>query len=403
MRIAFVTPEYVSEENFDGGLSGYLERTARGLVALGQCCVVIVGSDRSERIIRDGVEIQRVAVRPRWLYVAERLLGYSVPLAWLWQSWRLNRKLAEIAGAQPFDVVQYASYTGTALFRRGKTPAVVRISSVQQLLHAADGAAHNLRRWLYEWIESLALAKADALFAPSRLIAGRVAARTGRAVAVVESPWTPATYDLDDALYRAALAGKRYLLYFGTLSALKGLAALADALPRLLARYPDLHFVAAGKEQLFQGRGMMEHVRAAAGSAAARILYLGKLPRPVLLPVVANATAVVLPSRMDNLPNTCIEAMGLGRVVVATRGASFEQLISNAENGFLCERDDPDDLLRVLTEVLALESGVLRMIGQRASLSIERLRPELVLPELLRMYENVSADLGCGVTRACGN
>ena len=42
-----------------------------------------------------------------------------------------------------------------------------------------------------------------------------------------------------------------------------------------------------------------------------------------------------LPSKVDNLPNTCLEAMALKRVVIGSRtAASFDQLISDGVNGF---------------------------------------------------------------------
>ncbi len=46
-----------------------------------------------------------------------------------------------------------------------------------------------------------------------------------------------------------------------------------------------------------------------------------------------------LPSRIDNLTNTCIESMALGKVVIGTQGAIFEQLIEDGVNCFLCRID----------------------------------------------------------------
>jgi len=96
---------------------------------------------------------------------------------------------------------------------------------------------------------------------------------------------------------------------------------------------------------------------------------------------------VVLPSRVDNLPNTCLEAMALGRVVVGTRGASFDQLIDDGQNGFLCDIDSPESLRAAVERALALTDAQRATVGASAARRIDELRPEKTIPPLVAFYE----------------
>jgi glycosyltransferase involved in cell wall biosynthesis len=125
-----------------------------------------------------------------------------------------------------------------------------------------------------------------------------------------------------------------------------------------------------------------------AGSCRGRVLYLGKMRHAQLLPVLQHARAVVLPSRMDNLPNTCIEAMAQGQVVIGTRGTSFEQLLEDGESGVLCDVDDPAGLMAAIETVLH-DPAMARTMGERARLRVERLAGPEPLQQLLALYSRI--------------
>ncbi len=90
----------------------------------------------------------------------------------------------------------------------------------------------------------------------------------------------------------------------------------------------------------FNDGAMIDYVRAQAGALHYKIIYPGVLPHAQLLPIIEHASAVVLPSRIDNFPNTCLEAMACGKIVIGTRGTSFEQLIDDGISSFVqrCRR-----------------------------------------------------------------
>src|SRR6185503_2715013 len=107
----------------------------------------------------------------------------------------------------------------------------------------------------------------------------------------------------------------------------------------------DAHVACVGRDmETSLASSMAGYARAQCGSSAARLIMLENLPHSQLYPVIAGAQFIVLPSLIDNSPNACLEAMGLGKVVIGTSGTSFEELITDGVNGFLVPRDDPQAL-----------------------------------------------------------
>jgi glycosyltransferase involved in cell wall biosynthesis len=392
MRIAFVTPEYVTERNFDGGLANFLGRICPALVRMGHEAVVVVATDRAGDKVRDGVEIHQVVVNRSVSSWMNRLTRRRAPTAtrWILQSWALNRACARLHRKRPFDLIQYASYTATGLFRLTGVPAVVRISSYESARQEAYDLKPTPDRRLMAHLDETAVRKADAVFGPSYVVAEKVERETGRTVEVIESPFLPPTERSDPRPYLDLLEGQKFLLFFGTLGVLKGVLTIAEVLDPLLGKQKDLRFVFIGKDGGYRGGPIINHVWKKAGPHRGRVLYLGPMPRTYLQPFVENASAVVLPSRIDNLPNTCLEAMAAGRLVIGTRGASFDQLIRDRENGFLINPDDPADLLETMNEALALPEKIRSRMEQEAARSIERLKGENALDRLVDYYRRIA-------------
>jgi len=386
MNIAFVTPEFVTEECYDGGLANYLARVAPGLVGLGHHVTIIVRSTVDELIDWNGVRVRRVAVGGAPLFfLGSMLRDIRLPLDWIWSGWKLALALRELHRSAPFDVIQYASFTAPALFRLRGVPAVVRLSSYEPLLREAWKVELTFARRLQEYIEKMGLRRADALFSPSRLIAEAAAKRTGRLVEVIESPYARSIDVVDDRPWQELLAGRRYLLFFGSIGVLKGVETIAEIIRPLLESHSDLRVVFVGKDVGFRGRPMMQHVWEMAGPCRGRVLYLGKMRHGQLLPVVRQSLAVLLPSRLDNFPSTCIEAMAEGKAVIGTRGTSFEQLIDDGVSGLLCEIDDPKGLRDAIERLLG-ESGLADSLGAQAQARAARLSGPQPLQALIDFY-----------------
>lgn len=391
MRIAFVTPEFVTEQTtFDGGLSNYLYKVCIALLQMGHQPTVFVSSDRDERITHDGIEVYRVNINynNRWFNLLRFLHkgNVSLPAIWKYIGAQLNKKLAAVHSQQKFDVIQYSSHGAMAYHRIPNVPTIVRVSSYEPLHRIARGVTEPSREDIVvEKLEHEAMLKADALFGPSRITAEAVAKATGREVKVIQTPFVMDIGKLDPSVYNQNLAGKKYLLYFGTLSRLKGMLNIAAITYQLLEQNPELHLVFVGK---VEGQ-MLELVREKAKQHSDRIIWLDRMPHSQLYPIIQHAFAVVSPSLYDNFPNTCIEAMSQSRIVVGTKGTSFEEVITDGKNGFLCEKDNSDSLLATVIKVLNLDESERQKVEAAAAATAQELRPEIVVQKLVEFYTQV--------------
>jgi glycosyltransferase involved in cell wall biosynthesis len=398
LRIAFATPEYVTEHHFDGGLANYLNRVSRLLADAGHDVhVVTLSAEDDAEFEHAGVMVHRVMLGPGWQRL-NRLTRYrfSTTCHWLNVSSRMYRKLKELHRRHPFHLIQYPNYSSCGLFSIPLLRAahVVRASSYQPAWNDAAGLTRSLDIALAEKLEVLQYKLARNVYAPSRALQTLLAEKAAMPrVEVIRTPFYLETRecDWDASVYDQCLRGlkgKPYVLYFGRFQLHKGVQVFARALPRFLERYPDAHAVFVGRDmETPLSPSMAAFARTECGTSASRLIMIDNLPHGQLYPIVAAARLVVLPSLIDNLPNACLEAMGLGKPVIGTTGASFEELITDGVNGFLVPPNDPEGLSEKM--ISAWVDPRLEEIGAAAKRRMADFAPEKTITALLTWYSDV--------------
>jgi glycogen synthase len=391
MRIAFLTTEFVTEDPTSGGLSHYLARVARGCIAFGHTPVIFVQSHVSEKIEYDGITVFRLRPEPGFFVKAvDRLTlrKFSGVLRVFAFAKKCRSVLLDEHRKLSFDMVQAASYNATALCMKGEIPLVVRLSSIEIIWRKAYRKRLTLAQRIFEIQETTALHKADGVYAPSRALAEAARETAGAPVFVVEPPYCVEQIEEDRAA-ADQLKDREYLLFYGSIGRLKGCEVIAGILPELFTKYPGMHFVFCGRVERYSNHSMMDHVFERAGMFKKNIVYFNGLPHSQLYPVIRSARAVVLPSLVDNLPNTCLESMGAGAIVIGTKGASFEQLIEDRVSGFLAMPGDPVSLLACIEHALSLDAQGVAAMAAKAKERIGRMSPDKTIPELIRYYGNI--------------
>ncbi len=403
MKICFVTSEFVTEENFSGGLANYLSRITVALREAGHEVLVLTRSTKSGTVEYRGVQVHRVV--PTWgVFSGVKLDGFDrfAPRSFYgqyqdvkaaWCLWRHYRRL--VADDMRFDIVQVANVCAVGLFFRNELPAILiaRLSSYRPVW---DRLALPKIQWRdrLRWIlESSSILGRRHVYAPSRYVSElwRKHERLS-GVKVIPTPFVPPAGPGDTSLLNEIGTDTPYLLFFGRMNGLKGVHLLADALPTVLATHPGWRAVFLGNDGAAPGGGSMQaYVRERLAAFGERVIIRNAVPSEQLMPVVTSARLVVLPSLADNLPNAGLESIFMGRAIMAFRGTCFEEMIEHNKTGFLIDRPDACNLAAALKAVLSLPSSELESIGRTAREYSTRWHPDTILPQVLGYYTSVLA------------
>jgi len=160
----------------------------------------------------------------------------------------------------------------------------------------------------------------------------------------------------------------------------KGVETLIDAMPTVLSRAPSaqLAIVGGGPDR----HALEERSRKRGVHTAAH--FLGPSTEP--LAALRAADVFVLPSWAEAFPYVILEAMSVGRAIVASDIGGIGEAIENGRSGVLVAPRDPPALAHALVGVL--EDGALRdRLGDAAHRRVaERFTLERMLDGTARVY-----------------
>ena len=146
----------------------------------------------------------------------------------------------------------------------------------------------------------------------------------------------------------------------------KGLSYLILAAKKVCEHVKNVEFIVVGDGPLREE--LMRQVRGL--GLEGRVRFLGRLPYEEALGVMASSDIFVLPSVYDQLPMVILEAMALGKPVVATRVCGIPDVIEDGRTGLLVEPRDPEGLAAAILKLVE-DPGLREELSQRARLAAE--------------------------------
>ena len=195
----------------------------------------------------------------------------------------------------------------------------------------------------------------------------------------LEHLWHP----IDKTFARAVLGlaqDKQYVLSgsAGGMAQLKGEDLLRDALIALKKTgqvVPDLLIFGQRRPALAQEWPCEVH-------------WLGRVHDDhVMRLIYAAADVMAVPSRLDNLPNTAIEAHACGIPVVAFNIGGLPDIVEHQQSGWLAPAFDTDSLAQGMTWILQDPARWLQLSSHARQLVEQRFAPEVVVRQYLDVYQ----------------
>ncbi len=187
----------------------------------------------------------------------------------------------------------------------------------------------------------------------------------------------PGAYDRDAIRVEKGLSG-HVVLFVGRLSHEKKVDTLVRAFHRIAQVLEDAQLVLVGGGP---ERRRLEQLCAELGIRD-RVVFTGAIPRGEVIRYLAAADMFVLPSMMEGLPKALLEAMAMGKPIVATRAPGITEVVGHGREALLVEVGDVDGLANAILTVLTDEELARRLASNARRTferyySYERLYPKL--------------------------
>lgn len=381
MKLCLISAEYPPETNC-GGIGTYTYNLAHALASYGNEVHVIalaIDSERDYDYFEGNVHIHRTKTKGPFL------LGNC-----LIHSYKVFRKLNKLG--LKFDAIEVPEWRaeGFVSVFLCKTPLITRLHTPHYLINKLSGWQTTYNTELVNFLERMQTVHSMGITSPTKALQKEIALSWNIDVSRI----TVIPYGINVERIRSKGNGPNsiasdYIVYVGRLERRKGVHVLARALPSIFEKFPHLKMVFIGTDMPYGKGTMKEMILNINSKYRNNIVFTGYVAEEEMkFSLIKNSKFVVLPSLWENLANTCLESMALGKAVIATKNCGFEEIIEDNWSGFLVAPGDYEALQNRIIECLEADDLV-SYTGKNAKRKVEDLDVTKVTPKYLRYYEKV--------------
>ena len=179
------------------------------------------------------------------------------------------------------------------------------------------------------------------------------------------------------------LKGKFNLLFPGGWKWTKGGDLLMAALAKVKNEIPGIHlYIALDVPQDHMLRKMVSEL-----NLEQNVTFTGFLAVPEYRRLLNSVDLFVMPSRLEAFGLSLLEAMALGKPIIASNTGAFPEVIENGRNGILVELD-PDQIAQAILHLYKNES-LRKEISQNNLKDIARFDLGSVVERYIKFYREV--------------
>ena len=182
--------------------------------------------------------------------------------------------------------------------------------------------------------------------------------------------------------------------------ALKGLHMLLEALPYLFGKYPDCAVYIAGTD-MTRIEGMTDRIRRTTYArflmkrmkqlniAVNRVHFTGPLNAEEMVEQYLSCHVFVLPSAIENSPNSLGEAMRLGVPCVASCVGGVQDMLRDRVDGFLYPFDEPYMMAHYMERFFESDELCVQMGSHAREHAAKRFQAQEVVETTLQVYRKI--------------
>lgn len=326
-----------------------------------------------------GTEFLHINTAPKSRGVDGRTIWDRVVVSGL-DMLRKNSELQNVISKDAPDVVHMTTSGQLALLRDNlllKTAARKHIPSVYHIRfgRAKDIAARNTMEWK---LLKAAVSKASVTIAIDLTTYETLKKSCpGANIIYIPNP-------VDLTALPAPGSSNGTVDYLGWVIPTKGIDELLTAWDNLSPRYPDWTLRLIGpyrseyREEL-ERQHIMEHVE-----------WVGELPHDQAMEQIRNCGIFTLPSYTEGFPNAVVEAMALGRPIVATAVGAIPDMLANGCGSVVPAKEI--SALQEELEALLVSEDLRKQMGERARVkAVETYDIGIVFEQYVKLWDSVAA------------
>ncbi|MFH1326278.1 MAG: glycosyltransferase [Candidatus Falkowbacteria bacterium] len=175
-----------------------------------------------------------------------------------------------------------------------------------------------------------------------------------------------------------------YFLYFGRLSAEKGIDTIIQAVAE--AKNLNSKIIIAGEGPLSQKL----KVQSQKLGVEDRIKFIGYQEKKELIKIITNARAVVIPSLCyENAPYALREAQLLTKIVICAKVGGLQEYVKSNETGFIFKAGNEQELAKIL-EKIDSNKNLRKKIVQNLKNSLKNNSENDYYKSLINIYYSLS-------------
>jgi glycosyltransferase involved in cell wall biosynthesis len=398
MNHLIISREYPPASYPAGGIGTYVANIACLMAERGETVHVIgerwEGATSACETSHEGrLVVHRIGVddhlNPYWRNVkysgVDELSGFrktAFPNQWFaWHAaflaeWLIDQENIDVIEGQEWEAPLYYLLQRRALGIGSERcpPVVVHLHSPTEFIFHFNGSLSTPAAYMpAKRMEEFCIRAADALLCPSRYFARQSASFYGIPPERIKVIHLPA--GLIDLMNRDTdVWSTGGICFVGRLERRKGIIEWIEAATRVAQEDAGVEFDIVGND--VAGLQPML-VRSIPRRFRYRFRFHGPKTRAGLSDILAGARAAVVPSRWENFPNVCVEAMSSGLPVIATRFGGMVELLEDGRTGWLTPDTGlsgmVDGLADALRRCLAVSPTERASMGHAAADAVRRI------------------------------
>jgi glycosyltransferase involved in cell wall biosynthesis len=351
MIIAFLTTEYPHTKiGSSGGIGTSIKNLVTSLIRSNCKIFIIVYGQKADYVFKeDGITF--ILVKDLII----RGISYFLTIQ------KVNRIINKLIISEKIQILEVSDWTGFSAFLRVNCPVVMRLHGSDTYFCELDNRPVKSKN---KYFEKRAFLKADSILAVSDFVGKKTneVFALNRCYKVIPNGVYVRDFQICNNIKNT---DEKIILYFGTLIRKKGLLELPLIFNKVIEKIPDAKLLLVGGDSsdIKLGSsstwGLMQPLFSE--KAKSNVEYIGKLPYSEVSAIIAKAKVCVFPSFAEALPLSWLEAMAMGKAIVASNIGWAIEMIDNGVEGYLRNPKNHEEYANSICELLENNSLSVQM------------------------------------------